>query len=271
LIAAKAKENQIQAGKQYGENHPQELLQNSAEPLVPIDTRSELAKAAGVSHDTIMKVEKIKQDATPEIKEKVKSGELSINQAYKKTTAKEKKEKRMATIKEKALETTTKYPIVYADPPWKYDYAEAGNREVENQYPTMDVDSICNLPVQEITTNDAVLYLWATAPKIREALRVIAAWGFEYKTHAIWDKEKIGMGYWFRGQHELLMVGTKGSFPPPDADKRVSSVIRDARTDHSKKPDIVYTIIESAYPELPKIELFSRKAREKWDSWGNQV
>jgi len=74
-----------------------------------------------------------------------------------------------------------------------------------------------------------VLYLWATAPKLLEAIEVMKAWNFSYKTHAIWDKEKIGMGYWFRGQHELLLVGTKGHFSPPAASLRIPSVIREAR------------------------------------------
>ena len=92
-----------------------------------------------------------------------------------------------------------KYQIIYADPPWRYDFSKSDNREIENQYPTMSVDEICALNVP--SEKNAVLYLWATAPKLREALKVMEAWGFDYKTHAIWDKEIIGMGYFFLGHH----------------------------------------------------------------------
>lgn len=100
-----------------------------------------------------------------------------------------------------------KYEVIYADPPWRYDFSKSNSREIENQYPTMSVDEICSLKVP--TADNAVLYLWATAPKLLEALRVMDAWGFEYKTNAVWDKQIIGMGYWFRGQHELLLVVEK--------------------------------------------------------------
>src|SRR3990167_9886532 len=99
-----------------------------------------------------------------------------------------------------------KYQIIYADPPWRYNFSKSDSRKIENQYPTMDIKDICDLiysfPFE--FSESSILYLWATAPKLREALKVMEAWGFDYKTHAIWDKEIIGMGYWFRGQHELL-------------------------------------------------------------------
>lgn len=107
------------------------------------------------------------------------------------------------------------YQVIYADPPWRYDFSKSNSREIENQYPTMTVEEICALDVPSST--NSVLYLWATAPKLREALQVMDAWGFEYKSQMVWDKEILGMGYWFRGQHEILLVGTKGKFSPPPA------------------------------------------------------
>ena len=110
--------------------------------------------------------------------------------------------KREIKMKVDIFNTDKKYNIIYADPPWRYDFSKSNNRKIENQYPTMTVDEICNLPIP--TSKNAVLYLWATAPKLLEALKVMKAWGFEYKTNAVWDKDAIGMGFWFRGQHELL-------------------------------------------------------------------
>ena len=161
------------------------------------------------------------------------------------------------------------YSVIYADPPWRYEYSQSESREIENQYPTMDLDSICNLAVP--AADDCVLFLWATSPKLEDAMRVIDSWGFTYRTCAIWDKQKIGMGYYFRQQHELLLVATKGSPPVSDPSDRVSSVISAPRGEHSRKPEIIYEVIESMYHGRPMVELFCREPREGWAVWGNEV
>ena len=163
----------------------------------------------------------------------------------------------------------TQYQVLYADPPWRYDFSRSDSREIENQYPTMDVDDICALKIP--SADNSVLYLWATAPKLLEALAVMKAWGFTYKSNAMWDKEIVGMGYWFRGQHELLLVGTKGKFSPPLQSTRVSSVIRERRSKHSKKPAKVRDLITAWFPDATKVELFARQTTPGWDVWGNEV
>ena len=162
-----------------------------------------------------------------------------------------------------------KYQIIYADPPWRYDFSPSGSRKIENQYPTMSVDEICALDVP--SEDNAVLYLWATAPKLLEALQVMKSWGFTYKTQAVWDKEILGMGYWFRGRHEILLVGTRGKFSPPRPQLRVGSVIRKRRSKHSKKPVEIRALIAKWYPEESKIELFARERADGWGAWGNEV
>ena len=164
---------------------------------------------------------------------------------------------------------TDKFEVIYADPPWRYDFSETKSRDIENQYPTMDIDSIKNLEVP--SADNAVLLLWATAPKLTEAIDVMSAWGFTYKTCAVWDKEKIGMGYWFRGQHELLLIGTKGQFSPPPPEARCSSVYREARGSHSAKPKFYYDMIEAMFPGRKYLEMFCRsKHSDNWEVWGNQ-
>ena len=158
--------------------------------------------------------------------------------------------------------------LVLADPPWRYDFAETDSRQIENQYPSATVDEI--ISHKPDTEQDCVLLMWATVAKLREAFEVMDGWGFEYKTHAVWDKEKIGMGYWFRGQHELLLVGTKGQASPPDAENRVSSVFREPRGKHSAKPQCVYEWIEAAFPERTKLEMYCRAPREGWAVFGNE-
>jgi len=164
-----------------------------------------------------------------------------------------------------------KYNIIYADPPWRYTFSKSNSRLIENQYQTMSTDDICNLPIKSITAQNAVLYMWATAPKLLEAIRVINAWGFNYKTHGIWDKEIIGMGYWFRGQHELLTVSTKGNFSPPPSTMRISSIMKEKRTRHSKKPDFIRDLIKNWFPDSECIELFARQPTKGWDTWGNEL
>jgi N6-adenosine-specific RNA methylase IME4 len=164
-----------------------------------------------------------------------------------------------------------RYPVILADPPWEYEFSKDDADAIENHYPTMSVEALCDLNVEDLTTEDAVLFLWATNPKLEEALEVITAWGFNYRTNACWDKEWIGPGYYFRSRHELLLVATKGALPVPRPQARPDSVIREKRTKHSKKPDQIYDLIESMYPELPKVELFARQARSGWSRWGNEV
>ena len=164
---------------------------------------------------------------------------------------------------------TKLYDLIYCDPPWFYDFAETKNRAIENHYPTMQIEDICAIDVP--SAQDCVLFMWATAPKLVEALQVIDAWGFTYKTCAVWDKKIIGMGYYFRGQHELLLVGRKGTPGVPSPDARYSSVISARRGKHSAKPGIVYEMIERMYPHATKLEMFARVHMDGWSVYGNQA
>jgi N6-adenosine-specific RNA methylase IME4 len=165
-----------------------------------------------------------------------------------------------------------RYSLIYADPPWRYEHAKTKSREIENQYPTMALDEICALPVDSFAADDCTLLMWTTSPKLAESMEVIHAWGFNYRTCAVWDKERMGMGYYFRQQHELLLVATKGSPGVPDPSVRVSSVFRFKRDEkHSSKPVEVAEAIEAMYPNAKKIELFCRSPRDGWDVWGNQA
>ena len=170
------------------------------------------------------------------------------------------------------LPTGVRYPVIYADPPWRYEHPPmGGNRIIENHYPTMPLEEICALNISDLAGDDAVLYLWATAPKLAECMEVIGAWGFDYRTNLVWVKDKIGMGYYARNQHELLLVARRGELPPPKESDRLSSVVYADRGEHSVKPEVFHELIERWYPTLPKIELFSRAPRPGWDAWGNQA
>ena len=161
--------------------------------------------------------------------------------------------------------------VIYADPPWRYEFPAMNNskRAIEEHYPTMTLEKIKNYQIPQ--DKNVVLFLWATAPKLREALEVMAAWGFKYRTCAVWDKEWIGTGYWFRNRHELLLVGTRGKIKSPFSKKlAVPSVYRQKRTKHSEKPAYFRNLIDRWFPDAKKIELFARTKGKGWKTEGNE-
>jgi len=160
-------------------------------------------------------------------------------------------------------------PVIYADPPWRYDFAVSDSRKIENQYPTMTTEEIAKEdPAPE---EDAVLFMWVTSPKLREGLHVMEAWGFKYRTSMVWVKSQIGMGYYARSQHELLLIGALGSLPAPLPEHRPSSVIDGRRAGHSAKPNL-RPVLNAMYPGLWKREMFSRRpAEDLWLVHGNEA
>lgn len=168
-----------------------------------------------------------------------------------------------------------RYGVILADPEWRFEVysRETGmDRAADNHYPTSVTDTICARPVGDIAADDCALFLWATVPMLPDALKVMTAWGFTYKSHCIWTKDKVGTGYWFRNSHELLLVGTKGSVPAPAMGTQWSSTIEGRVTRHSAKPNCFHELIEQYFPNLPKIELNCRgPARSGWDAWGNEA
>ena len=207
----------------------------------------------------------------PKVFEQLSAGRVTVKSVVR-SRARKKKAKAIAAAqaKPKPVEVNGPYGLVLADPPWRYEHCEADNREIENQYPTASLEDICGHIKNVELARDCVLFLWATAPKLEEALRVLNAWGFNYRSCAVWDKRKIGMGYWFRGQHELLLVGVRGKPGATPESERRSSLFSEARTGHSAKPQCVYEWIERAFPSLAKVELYCRKPRPFWASWGNE-
>ena len=301
IIEAKAKKNLVTHTKEgyqglqisaKADNEEKQGCQKSDKadvvvaPKKPIDTKKEIAKAAGVSHDTIAKVEKIQAKATPEIKKAVKSGEMSINQAYQATRREEKKAEVKKRIDDYAKVQTgvvdivapkKKYNIIYADPPWKHDAWAAGNKAPNLHYPTMTTEEISALPISELADNDCALFLWATYPHLPEALQVIKAWGFDYSTAAfVWVKKNktadtpfFGCGAWTRANSEICLLATRGHVQRLDAS--ISQIIEAPIEEHSKKPDIVRELIERLVGKLPRIELFCRHPAVGWDIWGNEA
>jgi len=165
------------------------------------------------------------------------------------------------------------YDVIYADPPWQYDNAIDYWSPAIKHYPTMDIASISDLTIP--AADNAVLFLWATNPFLQDALKVVSAWQFEYKTNIVWIKTNRiakgqGSGFYVWGHHELLFICTKGSMVPVTKGRpQVSSVLEADAGAHSQKPNQIYGIIEDLYPGHSYLELFARSnTRDGWTTWG---
>lgn len=206
--------------------------------------------------------------------EAVKAAEAS--RAERQAQKKADRAEREAALAQRQLALPDKrYGVIYADPEWRFEVysRDTGlDRAADNHYPTSSLDEILARPVASIAADDCVLFLWATCPMLAAAFRVIEAWGFTYKSRMIWFKDKIGNGYWFRDSGEELLIATKGHVPPPAMGDQVAAVQQAPVGAHSAKPERFAEIIESYFPNLPKIELNRRgPPRPGWDAWGNEA
>jgi len=170
------------------------------------------------------------------------------------------------------------YEVVYADPPWSYrDKAGAGKRGACYKYAVADTDSICRLEVREIAAANSACFLWATFPMLPDALRVMRAWGYDYKTAAfVWvktnkkaDSDFFGMGNWTRANAEICLLGIRGR--PKRISASVRQVIRRPILRHSEKPPEIRDRIVKLMGSVPRVELFARIKTPGWDAWGNEV
>lgn len=174
---------------------------------------------------------------------------------------------------------TTRYSILYADPPWDYNgktqHTDGEFKEgmsAKDHYPTMKLEALKALPIQRITEANALLFLWTSSPHLPQAIALMEAWGFEYKTIAfIWDKQKTNPGYYTLSQCEICLVGKRGTIPTPRGDRTVRQFLSELRGEHSKKPDEIRNRIQRMFPTQKKVELFARQKFDGWDVYGNEV
>ena len=222
-----------------------------------------LSGQAKVPKERVEQLVEINQEA-PELVEPILRGEIAIKEA-------ERIIRRRDRIESTPVIPDGKFNVIYADPPWKYDFGFDIHGAADRHYHTMTIQELCDLPIPEIVEDNAVLFMWVTSPKLFDANKVITAWGFEYKTSFVWDKVKHVMGHYNSVRHEFLLVCVKGSFPK-QSDTLHDSVITIERSDeHSEKPEYFRQLIEDMYPKSKKIELFARKPAEGWASWGNEL
>lgn len=174
-----------------------------------------------------------------------------------------------------------KYKTIYADPPWQFQNRTgkvAPEHKRLNRYPTMKLEDIMNLPVESIADDKSHLYLWVPNALLPDGLRVMAAWGFEYKSNLIWEKVRKdgepdgrGVGFYFRNVTEMLLFGVRGDKNRTLQPGRSQvNLLRTMKREHSRKPDEFVDLIERCSAG-PYLEMFARGDRDGWDMWGNQA
>lgn len=186
-------------------------------------------------------------------------------------------------VVDESLKALAEVPFrtILADPPWQFQNRTgkvAPEHKRLNRYPTMTLDDICDLPVSEVAADTAHLYMWVPNALLPDGLKVMEAWGFQYKSNLVWHKirkdggsDGRGVGFYFRNVTELILFGVRGKnarTEPPG--RRQVNMIQTRKREHSRKPDEQYDLIETCSPG-PYLELFARGEREQWTSWGNQA
>jgi len=195
------------------------------------------------------------------------------------------------------------FGLIMADPPWSYEmFSDKGYAKApEGQYRTMPLSEITALPVEALAAPDCLLWLWAVNPQLPQAIEVLKAWGFTFKTAGTWlkrttrGKVAFGTGYILRSANEPFLIGTRGAprttrgtrsaivgskideyyeVLADDSDElwpRVCITLDAAAREHSRKPDAAFRACKELMPEVRKLELFSRQAREGWAAWGDEA
>jgi len=249
--------------------------------LETINTNKELSNISGVGQQTIARVKVIEAKATPEVKAQLSTGEISINQAYQEIKKEEKKAERIELIEqqiediEQGLlpELEGLFDVVSVDPPWPYEGEsknitsfDAVGRRVANPYPEMSIEDIKKIEMPLM--NDSVVLLWTTHKFLPDAFDILKEWNLEYKATLVWNKEKIGMGAWFRMQCEFCLVGIKGK--PYWNNTTFRDILNEPRREHSRKPDSFFEMIEQITLGR-RLEYFSREKRNGWEVFGNDI
>lgn len=173
------------------------------------------------------------------------------------------------------------FRTILADPPWRFTNRTgkvAPEHRRLSRYETMSTDEICHLPVEGIAEKTSHLYLWVPNAMLPEGLRVMEAWGFQYKANVVWHKirkdggsDGRGVGFYFRNVTEILLFGVRGKNARTEAPGRSQvNYMSSRKREHSRKPDEQYELIESC-SKGPYLELFARGTRPGWDYWGNQA
>lgn len=234
-------------------------------------SKTENLKAAGIRSQDASKWERLAD--IPEkkfdklIEETRAKGERITSSAPLKLVRNEAKADLAAELRSKPLPLVTgRFHVIVSDPPWNYE-KRAGDvtHRADLPYPGMPTDDVCALPVGDHAEEDCILWLWTTNAFMRDAFRVLDAWGFQEKTILTWAKDRMGTGDWLRGQTEHCIMAVRGK--PIVQLHNETTLLRGPLREHSRKPDEFYALVERLCPGT-KLEMFAREARPGWAAWG---
>jgi N6-adenosine-specific RNA methylase IME4/ParB-like chromosome segregation protein Spo0J len=261
-------------------------------------SRDGIAQTLGVSPRSVADAVIVRKQGTPELIKAVDGGKIPVSVAAKvaalptaeqaKAVAEPTRAKYITKAVRRAARElqladatkristalgTKRYGVLYADPPTRFEpwSSETGmDRAADNHYPTMTEEELFAW-VQELpAAENCALFLWRTGAMAHVMHRIMDTAGFTYRAECIWVKNKIGTGYWFRSQHEVLMLGVRGKISAPAPGTQLPSVIHAPVGRHSEKPDVFAEMIGRMFPNVPKLEMFARRCRAGWDVWGNE-
>lgn len=231
-----------------------------------------VAEKTGLSSRTVSRIKFVLDSGNEELIQNVKNGKTKPSHAER------------IIRKEKAIRNPIplpegKYRVILSDVPFAYD----NELEGAPNYPTLNTEEIIDLkdkngkPITTVFADDCIIFFFSPIPKLEEALKILKAWGFTYKTAIVWSKEKDGKpqegtGYYVRATCELLLIATKGRIGTPLPKNRPLGIIKEPRTKvHSQKPERIRSLITKMYPGEKPLELFARTTVESWEGWGDQL
>lgn len=271
IVAARAAGHFVQ-GRRGEKNTEENFLSRSTLSEVGVDGKLSVRaqKLASMDDDAF-------KATNQSIRERIASGAAKL--VDREAATAEKKERRASRERILGLHQQSlpdaKFGVIVADPEWDDEVwsEDTGmDRHASNHYPTSAADIIKSRAVESIAADDCVLWLWVTNQHLAIGIDVLRAWGFTYQSNYCWGKDRISLGRWQRGKHELLLIGTRGKPPCPAPGTQRESLIAAPRAAHSAKPECFLEMIEYYFPTLPKIELNRRgPARDGWSAWGNET
>jgi len=291
-VVALAVEKQlaVEARKQQGRRS--DLLQRFEKGAPPVHAAQKASALLGTNRQYVLDAKRIERDS-PILLEQVRTGSLTIPEAKKlnrlsppeQTKALEmvqsgdartvmdsvRKLRLAAQVEAVTVMQLPKgtYHVIVSDPPWPYTKrVEDTTHRGTIPYPTMSVQDILELPIAKLAHDDCILWLWTTNAFMAEAHQVAQAWGFTVKTILTWDKQRMGLGDWLRGQTEHCLLAVRGK--PVVTLHSQTTLLHGSAREHSRKPEAFYELVESLCPGR-KCELFARNRRAGWNSYGSEV
>lgn len=291
-VVALAVEKQlaVEARKQQGRRS--DLLQRIEKGGPPLHAAQQASTMLGTNRQYVLDAKRIERES-PTLLEEVRRGSLTIPEAKKLNRLPPQQQARALELVERGdartvndsvrklrlaaqVEAVTSmqlpkgtYHVIVSDPPWPYTKrVEDATHHGSLPYPSMAIQDILQLPVQKLAHDDCILWLWTTNAFMAEAYQVAHAWGFTVKTILTWDKQRMGLGDWLRGQTEHCLMAVRGK--PVVTLRSQTTLLRGAAREHSRKPEEFYRLVESLCPGR-KCELFARTRRAGWNSYGAEV